>query len=131
MPLPPKAEYAWWYQYDFAIERGRAGYEKHRREFARLVWQTASPKWAFDDATFDRSAVSFDNPDHVDIVTSNYRWRLGSLRASRNTTRWKSGLPGARSSQSPRSRSKGMPTVHRVRKRRPVRTDFPANTRTG
>ncbi|CAG4917542.1 alpha/beta fold hydrolase [Paraburkholderia gardini] len=77
MPLPPKAEYAWWYQYYFATERGRAGYEKNRREFARLVWQTASPKWAFDDATFERSAVSFDNPDHVDIVISNYRWRLG------------------------------------------------------
>ena len=77
MPLPPKAELQWWYQYYFATERGRAGYEKYRREFARLIWQLASPKWNFDDATFDRSAVAFDNPDHVAVVTHNYRWRLG------------------------------------------------------
>jgi pimeloyl-ACP methyl ester carboxylesterase len=77
MPLPPKAELEWWYQYYFATERGRAGYEKYRREFAKLIWQTASPKWSFDDATFDRSAASFDNPDHVDVVIHNYRWRLG------------------------------------------------------
>jgi pimeloyl-ACP methyl ester carboxylesterase len=76
-PLPPAAELAWWYQYYFATERGRAGYEKYRREFSRLIWQTASPKWAFDDATFDRSAAAFDNPDHVAIVVHNYRWRLG------------------------------------------------------
>jgi pimeloyl-ACP methyl ester carboxylesterase len=76
-PLPPPAELAWWYQFYFATDRGRAGYEKYRREFARLIWQTASPKWTFDDATFDRSADSFDNPDHVDIVIHNYRWRLG------------------------------------------------------
>jgi len=76
-PLPPAAELQWWYQYYFATERGRVGYEKYRREFARLIWQTASPKWAFDDATFDRSAASFDNPDHVSIVIHNYRWRLG------------------------------------------------------
>ena len=76
-PLPPSAELAWWYQFYFATERGRAGYEAYRRDFARLIWQTASPKWEFDDATFDRSAASFDNPDHVDIVIHNYRWRLG------------------------------------------------------
>jgi len=76
-PLPPKAEYAWWYQYYFATERGRIGYEKYRREFARLIWQLASPKWKFDDATFDRTAASFDNPDHVAIVMHDYRWRLG------------------------------------------------------
>jgi pimeloyl-ACP methyl ester carboxylesterase len=76
-PLPPQAELAWWYQYYFATERGRAGYEKYRREFSRLIWQLASPEWAFDDATFDRSAAAFDNPDHVDVVISNYRWRLG------------------------------------------------------
>ncbi|NLS03405.1 alpha/beta hydrolase [Rhizobium sp. P32RR-XVIII] len=76
-PLPPKAELAWWYQFYFATERGRLGYESNRRDFARLIWQTASPKWNFDDATFDRSAESFDNPDHVDIVIHNYRWRLG------------------------------------------------------
>jgi pimeloyl-ACP methyl ester carboxylesterase len=76
-PLPPPAERAWWYQYYFATERGRVGYEKNRRDFAKLIWQTASPKWNFDDATFDRSAASFDNPDHVSIVIHNYRWRLG------------------------------------------------------
>ena len=77
MPLLPKGELAWWYQFYFATERGRAGYEKYRRDFARLIWQTASPKWAFDDATFDRSAAALDNPDHVAIVIHNYRWRLG------------------------------------------------------
>jgi pimeloyl-ACP methyl ester carboxylesterase len=76
-PLPPRAEYAWWYQYYFATERGRAGYAANRREFNRLIWRLASPRWAFDDATFDRSAAAFDNPDHVDVVISNYRWRLG------------------------------------------------------
>jgi pimeloyl-ACP methyl ester carboxylesterase len=76
MPLPPKAELEWWYQYYFATERGRAGYEKYRHDFAKLIWQLASPKWNFDDATFDRSAASFDNPDHVSIVVHNYRWRL-------------------------------------------------------
>jgi pimeloyl-ACP methyl ester carboxylesterase len=77
MPLPPKAELQWWYQFYFATERGRAGYEKYRRDFSRLIWQIASPKWNFDDATFDRSAIAFDNPDHVAIVIHNYRWRLG------------------------------------------------------
>jgi pimeloyl-ACP methyl ester carboxylesterase len=76
-PLRPSAEQSWWYQYYFATDRGRAGYETYRREFAQLIWHTASPKWAFDDATFERSAASFDNPDHVDIVIHNYRWRLG------------------------------------------------------
>src|ERR1700719_4063533 len=77
MPLPPKAELEWWYQYYFATERGRAGYDKYRRDFSKLIWQLASPKWNFDDGTFDRSAGSFDNPDHVAIVVHNYRWRLG------------------------------------------------------
>jgi pimeloyl-ACP methyl ester carboxylesterase len=76
-PLPPAAELQWWYQYYFATERGRAGYDRYRRDFARLIWQIASPKWNFDAATFDRSAASFNNPDHVDIVIHNYRWRLG------------------------------------------------------
>ena len=76
-PLPPRAEYAWWYQYYFATERGRAGYGTYRRDFSKLIWQLASPKWAFDDATFARSAAAFDNPDHVAIVIHNYRWRLG------------------------------------------------------
>ncbi|MFC4020932.1 alpha/beta fold hydrolase [Micromonospora sp. GCM10011542] len=76
-PLPPKAELPWWYQFYFATERGRQGYERNWHDFARLIWQTASPKWTFDDATFERSAVSLDNPDHVDVVIHNYRWRLG------------------------------------------------------
>jgi pimeloyl-ACP methyl ester carboxylesterase len=76
MPLPPKAEFEWWYQYYFATERGRAGYDKNRHDFAKLIWQLASPQWNFDDVTFDRSAASFDYPDHVAIVIHNYRWRL-------------------------------------------------------
>jgi pimeloyl-ACP methyl ester carboxylesterase len=76
-PLPPKAELQWWYQYYFATERGRVGYDKYRHDFSKLIWQLASPKWDFDDATFDRTAASFDNPDHVAIVIHNYRWRLG------------------------------------------------------
>ncbi len=76
-PLPPKAELQWWYQYYFATERGRAGYDKYRHDFAKLIWQLASPKWNFDDATFDRTAASFENPDQVAIVIHNYRWRLG------------------------------------------------------
>ncbi|MBD0319480.1 MAG: alpha/beta hydrolase, partial [Gemmatimonadetes bacterium] len=66
-----------WYQYYFATERGKLGYERNRRDFARLIWQTASPRWSFDDETFDRTAASFDNPDHVEVVIHNYRWRLG------------------------------------------------------
>lgn len=76
-PLPPSAELQWWYQFYFATERGRAGYDKYRHDFSKLIWQLASPKWQFDDATFDRSAAAFDNPDHVAIVVHNYRWRLG------------------------------------------------------
>jgi pimeloyl-ACP methyl ester carboxylesterase len=76
-PLPPKAEYQWWYQYYFSTERGVLGYEKYRNDFAKLIWQIASPKWEFDDATFDRTAASFNNPDYVTIVIHNYRWRLG------------------------------------------------------
>ncbi|WP_412177373.1 alpha/beta fold hydrolase [Mesorhizobium sp. YC-39] len=77
LPLPPKAELQWWYQYYFATDRGRAGYEKYTRDFARLIWQLASPRWNFDDATFERSAAALGNPDHVAIVVHNYRWRLG------------------------------------------------------
>jgi pimeloyl-ACP methyl ester carboxylesterase len=76
-PLPPTAELSWWYQFYFATERGRAGYQRYQREFAELIWHTASPMWDFDDATFDRSAASFENQDHVDVVINNYRWRLG------------------------------------------------------
>jgi pimeloyl-ACP methyl ester carboxylesterase len=76
-PLPPAAELTWWYQFYFATERGRAGYDKYRHDFAKLIWQIASPQWKFDDPTFDRSAAAFDNPDHVAIVIHNYRWRIG------------------------------------------------------
>lgn len=77
MPLPPRAELQWWYQFYFATERGRDGYAKNRYDFNRLIWQLASPQWKFSDAVYDRSAAAFDNPDHVDIVIHNYRWRLG------------------------------------------------------
>lgn len=76
-PLPPQAELQWWYQFYFATDRGRAGYAKNTDEFAKLIWRLASPRWNFDDATFVRSAAAFRNPDHVDIVIHNYRWRLG------------------------------------------------------
>jgi pimeloyl-ACP methyl ester carboxylesterase len=76
-PLHPVDELTWWYQFYFATERGRAGYDRYRDEFARLIWRTASPRWDFDDATFERSRRAFGNPDHVDIVIHNYRWRLG------------------------------------------------------
>jgi pimeloyl-ACP methyl ester carboxylesterase len=82
-PLPPTAELQWWYQFYFATERGRVGYDKYRREFSKLIWQIASPKWQFDDATFERSAAAFDNPDHVDVVIHNYRWRLGLAQGER------------------------------------------------
>jgi pimeloyl-ACP methyl ester carboxylesterase len=77
MPLPPSAELQWWYQYYFATERGREGYDKYRHDFSKLIWHLASPKWDFDDSTFDRSAAAFDSPDHVAVVIHNYRWRLG------------------------------------------------------
>jgi pimeloyl-ACP methyl ester carboxylesterase len=77
VPLPPIAEQTWWYQYYFATERGRAGYARYRHDFARRIWQTASPRWAFDEATFARTSAALDNPDHVDVVIHNYRWRLG------------------------------------------------------
>jgi len=77
LPLPPKAEYQWWYQFYLASDRGSKGYEKYRRDFAKLIWQLASPKWNFEDAAFDRSATAFDNIDHVAIVTHNYRWKIG------------------------------------------------------
>lgn len=76
-PLPPQSELQWWYQFYFATERGKLGYEKYRHDFNKLIWRLASPEWPFDDATFDRSAAAFNNPDHVSIVIHNYRWRLG------------------------------------------------------
>ncbi len=130
-PLPPPAELSWWYQFYFATERGRAGYDKYRHDFAKLIWRTASPQWNFDDDTFDRSATSFDNPDHVDIVIHNYRWRLGlapgesQIRRPRAATRHES-----RSSRCPRSRSKVTPTVRPTPNRAPTRQGSRASTRT-
>ena len=95
LPLPPPAEYEWWYQYYFATERGRAGYDKYRREFAKLIWQLASPKWNFDEATFNRSAASLDNPDHVAIVIHNYRWRLGLAEGEKKYDRFEERLANA------------------------------------
>ena len=83
VPLPPSAELQWWYQFYFATDRGRAGYDKYRNDFAKLIWKLASPKWNFDDATFDRTAASFANPDHVAISIHNYRWRLGLAEGER------------------------------------------------
>ena len=94
LPLPPAAELQWWYQYYFATERGRAGYDKYRNDFARLIWQLASPNWDFDDATFDRSAASLDNPDHVSIVIHNYRWRLGLAEGEPELDDLEKGLAG-------------------------------------
>jgi pimeloyl-ACP methyl ester carboxylesterase len=80
LPLPPNAELQWWYEFYFATERGRAGYDKYRHDFSKLIWQLASPRWKFDDATFDRSAAAFENSDHVAIVIHSYRWRLGLVQ---------------------------------------------------
>jgi len=82
-PLPPQAELQWWYQFYFATERGRLGYDKNRHDFNKLIWKLASPKWQFDDATYDRSAAAFDNPDHVAVVIHNYRWRMGLAEGER------------------------------------------------
>jgi len=94
-PLPPSAELAWWYQFYFATERGRAGYEQYRHDFAKLIWRTASPSWAFDDATFELSAASFDNADHVDIVIHNYRWRIGAADGEPRYGEWEARLAGS------------------------------------
>ncbi|MFI2283658.1 alpha/beta fold hydrolase [Nocardia beijingensis] len=94
-PLAPEAELGWWYQYYFATERGRLGYSRNRREFNRLIWRRASPQWNFDDATYERSAAAFDNPDHVDIVIHNYRWRLGLAPGEPRFDAWERQLDGA------------------------------------
>lgn len=94
-PLLPEAELQWWYQFYFATERGRLGYERHTRDFNRLIWKLASPQWKFDDATFDRTAAAFDNPDHVAIVIHNYRWRLGIAEGERQYDRIEQRLAGA------------------------------------
>jgi pimeloyl-ACP methyl ester carboxylesterase len=92
IPLPPAAELQWWYQFYFATERGRAGYDKYRHDFSKLIWQLASPKWNFDDATFDRSAAAFENPDHVALVIHNYRWRQGLADGERKYDQYETRL---------------------------------------
>jgi pimeloyl-ACP methyl ester carboxylesterase len=94
-PLPPKAELQWWYQFYFATDRGKAGYGEYRHDFNKLIWQIASPKWIFDDATFDRTAASFENPDHVAIVIHNYRWRLGLAQGDPKYDAWETRLATA------------------------------------
>ncbi|MFD7406672.1 alpha/beta fold hydrolase [Streptomyces sp. NPDC059866] len=132
-PLPPKAEWAWWYQYYFATERGRLGLEneQYRHDLARLVWEFNSPGWRFDDATFERTATAFDNPDHVGIVVHNYRWRLAWPTVTRATTDSSSGLPRAPRSPYPPSPStaRRIPSRPRVTAR-PAATSSPAPTRT-
>jgi pimeloyl-ACP methyl ester carboxylesterase len=131
VPLPPKAELEWWYQFYFATERGRLGYEKYRREFSKLIWKIASPKWGFDDATFERSAAAFDNPDHVAVVIHNYRWRLGLAEGEPNMMRWKSASPSSRSSPCRRSPWKAMPMALPIPSRVLMQKSSPANTRIG
>ena len=126
-PLPPSAELQWWYQYYFATERGRLGYEKYRREFSKLIWQLASPKWNFDDATFERSAASFDNPDHVAIVIHNYRWRLGLAPGEAKYDELEGGWPNSPPSPCPPSPWKATPMARRIRIPRSTPGSFPAN----
>lgn len=111
-PLQPSAELQWWYQFYFATERGRVGYEKYRNDFAKLIWRIASPKWDFDDATFDRSAAAFDNPDHVAIVIHNYRWRLGLAEGEAKYADLEKPLAAA--PPCPPSRLKAMPMARRI-----------------
>ena len=131
IPLPPNAELQWWYQYYFATERGRAGYDKYRHDFAKLIWQTASPKWKFDDATFDRSAASFDNPDHVAIVSTITAGAGPSRRRAeiRRTGKAACQRPGYHRARP--SLLKGMPMGRHIRTPVPMPRNSQANMRTG
>jgi pimeloyl-ACP methyl ester carboxylesterase len=124
-PLPPKAELEWWYQYYFATERGRAGYEKYRKEFAKLIWQTASPRWRFDDETFDRTATAFDNTDHVSLVIHNYRWRLGLAEGESKYDDLERQLAAGPAIKVPQSRSRVTPMVRHTRIPLRMRRSFP------
>jgi pimeloyl-ACP methyl ester carboxylesterase len=128
MPLPPQAELQWWYQYYFATDRGRAGYEKYRHDFAKLIWKLASPKWDFDDATFDRSAAALDNPDHVAIVIHNYRWRLGLADGEPQYDELEKWLAAAPAITVPPLHWKAMTTVPPIRRRASTPGSFRANT---
>ena len=129
--LPPKAELQWWYQFYFATERGQAGYEKYRHDFAKLIWQLASPKWNFDDATFDRSAASFTNSDHVAITIHNYRWRLGLADGEGKYDEFEKRLATAPVITVPTITLEATPTARRIRSRVRMRRNSLANTRTG
>jgi pimeloyl-ACP methyl ester carboxylesterase len=130
-PLPPKAELTWWYQYYFATERGRLGYSENRNEFNKLIWKTASPKWNFDDATFDRSTAAFDNPDHVDIVIHNYRWRLSLAEGEPQYDDLEKRLAASPVITCPPLPLKAMPMAHRTRIRHLIATNSRANTYIG
>jgi len=125
MPLPPTAELQWWYKFYFATESGKASYDKYRHDFSKLIWQLASPRWAFDDATFDRSAASFDNADHVAVVIQNYRWRLGLAEGEAKYDDLESGLPKVRSSRCQSLRLKAMPMAHHIRSPVPTLKNSP------
>ncbi len=132
LPLPPSAELQWWYQFYFATDRGKAGYDKYRHDFAKLIWQLASPKWNFDDATFDRSAAAFDNPDHVAIVIHKTAGDRALYTASLNTTTWRCGWPKARLSLVPTIHTLlATPPCNRTCHQAPTQAGFPANMRTG
>jgi pimeloyl-ACP methyl ester carboxylesterase len=131
LPLPPAAELQWWYQFYFATDRGRAGYEKYRHDFARLIWHQASPQWHFDDATYARSASAFDNPDHVDIVIHNYRWRQGLAQGEPRYDHVEKHWPKARPSPCRRSRWKATRTAPRTGNPAPTPASSRAGTPTG
>jgi len=130
-PLPPRATLAFWYQYYFATEIGRAGYEKYLHDFAKMIWQTASPKWDFDDATFDRSAASLNNPDHVAIAIHNYRWRIGLAEGESKYDDLEKRLAAAPVISVPRSQCKAMPMEQRTRPIPLIATNSPASMSTG
>ena len=129
-PLPPKAELAWWYQFYFATERGRIGYERNRHDFNKLIWQTASPQWHFDDATYERSAKSFANPDHVAIVIHNYRWRLGLAEGEARYDATEAKLAAAPAIAVPTITMEAMPTAPPIPIPRPIARASPAATST-
>ena len=130
-PLPPAAELQWWYQYYFATERGRAGYDQYRRDFSKLIWQLASPKWKFTDATFDRSAAAFDNPDHVAVVIHNYRWRLGLAAGEAKYDDLEKKLAAAPTIAVPTITLEGDANGAPHPRPRPMPRNSPASTRTG
>ena len=131
MPLPPEAELQLWYQYYLATECGREGYEQYWREFNKLIWRLASPKWQFDDATFERSATAFDNPDHVAITIHNYRWRLGTAEGESKYDDLEAKLAQAPVIRAPSITLEGDANGAPIPSRRPTPASSPAGTSTG